>query len=107
MAAAIYRRLHVTAMAISPSSLGQSEWRQAMLMILGGVLVVVGLIVLLFMRDRDKGGETKFKLYDVEIGSTKPSMLLVGVGAVLLVVPYVKGANGMPSGPDLPIFQQP
>ena len=63
------------------------------LMVLGGVVVAVGLFVLLFMRDKDTKGEMRFKYKDFEVGSTKPSIFVIGMGVILIIIPNITGGS--------------
>jgi len=59
------------------------------LMILGGALVGIGLLMLLFMRERDSSGGASVKFKEFELGSAKPSLFLIGIGVIVFVIPHV------------------
>lgn len=73
------------------------------LMILGGALVGIGLLMLLFMRERDSSGGASVKYKEFELGSAKPSLFLIGVGVIVFVIPHVTGSHSeKQNGPSVP-----
>jgi hypothetical protein len=69
---------------------------------LGAVLLLAGVVLSFHRHDTSTGGETKVEYKGIKITATKPSIVLILVGALLVVLPHIPGVTDSPKDPVIP-----